>query len=174
MDRYSSLRWRAAGRSPTASRRTSFQPLGEEGGGLGFELGGEDDLEETVRGGDDLGAGEIDRAVDREDAAVRGERVALDRERSGPGGRFGEGEAAGVGVLDDAGADASVVDFSERFDEFEGGGGVEEVVVGEVLAGELVGVDDGGAAGGGVAVQDGGLVRVFSVSEFVDEPRSRG
>ncbi len=119
--------------------------IGERLGGVLVEFRGDDDLEEPVGGGDKGGGFGVDGLIDREDAAVRGERVARDGEFDGVGGCVGDREAAGVGVLDNRGSDAGFIDAAEGFDEFEGGGGVEDVVVAEVFSGELLGVDDGGA-----------------------------
>ena len=82
----------------------------------------------------------IDRLVEREDAAERGERVAVPGEAEGVGERGGGRGPARVVVLDD---DARRL--GELAGEVQGRVEVEDVVVTQFLAVQLLGGGDAGA-----------------------------
>src|SRR5699024_4354804 len=123
------------------------------------EGGREDDLGEGVVQGGRHGGG--DRAVARDDAAVGRDRVArvgaLVRGLDG----VTDGDATGVGVLDDRdGRPVAVVVGGTQ-----GGVGVDVVVVGHLLAVELVGPRQTGPGIGDVEGRP--LVRVLAVAQHL-------
>src|SRR5699024_1681338 len=126
--------------------------------GLVLVVGGQDHLGEDRL--DLLGHGEGDRPVRGDDAAVGGDRVGAVGAGMGPGDVLvlaGDGDAAGVVVLDDGdGREGMVVSGAH------GGVRVDVVVVAHLLAAELLGA---GEAGRGLVGdgQAGALVRVLAV-----------
>ncbi len=106
-----------------------------------------------------LGQRHGDRAVDRDHAAVGGDRVALVRLAVRLGDVRAGGDAARVGVLDDRDGRPGVVVGGAA-----GGVGVHVVVVGHLLALQLLGAREATRA---VAVEGRGLVRVLAVAEHV-------
>ena len=123
--------------------------------------GGDDDV--RLRSGDHaLGSGAVDRTVERDDPAERGQLVGLERALVGGRGVGGDGDAARVGVLDD-GARRRV---AEVVRELPGRLGVVVVEIREREAAVLGdGVPPRGGAGAAVARRL--LVRVLAVSQLV-------
>ena len=81
--------------------QTGVLALGDQGvDGARFPSGGEHEVGLRTRD-HALGGGRVDRAVQRDDATERGALVALERALVRGGEIVGEGDAAGIGVLDD-------------------------------------------------------------------------
>ena len=133
----------------------------------GFERRRHDHLEERALA-DLAGRPFVERAVDREDAAVRRRGIAGEGAVRGRRGRGADCHAARRGVLDHDGARVLAVEPAELLDDVERGGGVVDVVVAERPAVDLLGVDDGRPGRRRVAVQGRLLVRVLAVAQRVD------
>ena len=99
-------------------------------------------------------------AVESDDAAEGGSGVGLEGLFVGAQQAAVDGHAARVGMLDDD-AGGGVEDL----DAFPGGIGVGDVVVRQFLALQLGVIGDAARQGDGVAVEGGGLVRVFTVTQ---------
>jgi hypothetical protein len=153
-----------------ALQRTGLQkpdvllPLPQHGERVRLVVRGDDALDEPLRlrvreeGG---GVG-IDGPVEREDAAEGRLRVAVP----------GEGEGVGEAARDRSPARVVVLDDHRRrpgelADEVEGRVEVEDVVVTEFLAVQLLRGCDAGVVGRAVGVERGLLVRVLAVAEFL-------
>ena len=132
----------------------------EDAARVGIGVGRDDHFGEDL--GELLGGRAVERAVAGDDAAIGADRIAAQRERVGFGERLGGRDAARVGVLDDG--DGGVVLGVELGDDFVGGVGVVDVVVGELLAADLLGGRDAEALAAG-RVERGPLVRVFAVAQ---------
>ncbi len=104
----------------------------------GSASGRDDDLDKDLR--DRLGGGGVERAVQRDDAAERADRVAGQRLVPGLAQARADRGAARVGVLDDR--DRRLGEFG---DQLVGGVGVGVVVVGQFLALDLARGRDAGA-----------------------------
>ena len=130
---------------------------GQHGDGVVGERRRDDDLGEHL--GHLLGHRQVDLAVGRDHAAERRERVAGVRLAVRRGDVGADGDPARVGVLDDRDAGVVVVVRGPP-----GGVGVDVVVVGHLLAVQLLGVREPGAE---AAVERGALVRVLAVAQHV-------
>ena len=130
--------------------------LAEDREGVGVELRRDDDLGEDL--GDGLGEALVDGAVGDDDAAERGLLVGLEGLVPGFEEGVGRSHAAGVGVLQDADRRAL-----ELADEVGRGGDIEDVIIAELLALELLErlVER--------AVERGLLVRVLAVAEALGD-----
>ena len=129
----------------------------------------DDDLGENL--GDGARRLGVERAVERDDAAERRDRIAGERLAIGVEQVFAFGDAARIGVLDDgAGRRARRIELG---DAFVGRVGVVDVVVGELLALRL---PRGGDAEAHVrrAIERRRLVRVLAVAQFLDQPAAEG
>src|SRR5205814_8843749 len=102
----------------------------------------------------------VDDPVDPDDPAVRGNGVPFERAAERLREVHHTRQAAGIAVLDDADRGRLEVrrDLPRRVQ-------VEEVVEGEVFAGDLVGGRDRGLARGRVRVEGAQLVRVLAVAQ---------
>ena len=130
---------------------------GQHGDGVVGERRRHDDLGEHL--GDLLGHRQVDRAVGRDDPAEGRDRVAGVRLAVRGGDVGADGDAARVGVLDDRDAGVGVVVRGPP-----GGVGVDVVVVGHLLAVQLLGVRQPGL---NAAVERRALVRVLAVAQHV-------
>ena len=131
---------------------------GDDADGLVGRLGRDDHLGEDL---DDLGRGVgVEQAIERDDAAEGADRIGAQRQLIGFEQRLADGEATGVGVLDDGDGRRCGVEFR---DQLESGVGIVEIVVAERLALHLAG---GGNAGALFArgVEGGPLVGVLAVA----------
>ena len=150
-------------RSPTFISRTLAFHLGlvvRISRACGLEVGSDDGLDEQARGGQHLGRGGVDAAVQPQHGAEGAERIAGQGLAEGFGQAVGHGGAAGVVVLDDRGRrGGEIADNGQRAVE------VQEVVEGQLLAVELLGGDEVGAGGAGVAVEGRLLVGVLAVTQ---------
>ena len=142
-----------------SSRSASLRARISRAAGVG--LGRDDDLDKDFR--DRLGGGGVERAVERDDAAERADRVAGERLVPGLAQARADRGAARVGVLDDR--DRRLGEFG---DQLVGGVGVGVVVVGQLLALDLARGRDAGTVVAG-AVERGALVRVLAVAGLRDE-----
>jgi hypothetical protein len=136
---------------------------GEALEGLGGIARCDEDLDELlVHVGEVLDQAERHLSVHGDDAAERGDGIAGEGVVVGRGDVRGDGRSAGVLVLEDD--DGRVVELA---DGGPGGVGVEEVVVGELLALELPGRGEAVLGGVGLPVEGGLLLRVLSVAQVL-------
>src|SRR5829696_2786091 len=138
---------------------------GEHGQGLVVEAGGDHDLGEDA--GDPLGGGRVQRPRQPNHPAEGADRVALQR----AGVRLLQGRPerrpARVGVLDD-GRERPVAVLG---DQGQGGVGIEQVVVGQLLACQLPGRPQPPRPAGPVGgVERRPLVRVLPVPQRLPQP----
>ena len=113
----------------------------------------------------------VERAVERDDAAERRDRIAGQRLAISVEQAFALRHAARIGVLDDrTRCRARRIEFG---DAFVSRVGVVDVVVGELLA---LGLPRGRDAETGVrrAIERRRLVRVLAVAQFLDQPAAEG
>ncbi len=122
----------------------------------------EQDLDELL--GERLRRGGVDGPVERDDAAERAQRVALERGAVGAREVGGDGGAARVVVLDDH-AGGRVAEVAQ-----EGAGRVEveDVVVGDLLAVVLADLREHVGARADLGVVGAALVRVLAVRQVRD------
>src|SRR5262249_43764486 len=125
-----------------------------------------DDLEEGLARRDAVGERGRERPVERDDAAERAARVALEREIEGALGVGGDRDAARIRVLDDPGAGAL-----ELPREPPRRVGVEVVVEGQLLAAAEEGARERALRRARVDVERGRLVRVLAVAQRRRAPR---
>ena len=129
----------------------------------GLELGGDEHLDELLVLVDVLDHLQRDLAGRRDDAAEGALRVAGEGLVVGLGDVLGRGGTAGVLVLQDD--DRRLVELAH---ERPARVGVQDVVVGQLLAVELLGVDQAVLMGELVhAVEDGLLMRVLAVAQVL-------
>ena len=126
--------------------------------GVGVIVGGDDYLVKDRRHSGGGGGG--NGAVEADDAAESGYRVAFIGQLVGLGNIIPGGEAAGVGVLDDAHGRGGVV-----ADGAPSGVGVHQVVEGQFPAVPLSGAGDAAGAAGGGDIQGALLVGIFAVAQ---------
>ena len=120
---------RGSGRPPASSSRRFFFGA-DDGDGLVGRVRRDDDFGENF--GDGARRLGVERAVERDDAAERRDRIAGQRLAIGVEQGVAFGDAARIGVLDDgAGRGARRIELG---DAFVGRVGVVDVVVGELLA----------------------------------------
>ncbi len=119
---------------------------------------GNDDLDEGR--GDFLGGGQIDRPVERQDAAERRDRIRRPRLHIGFDGRRAQRHTAGIVVLDNG--DRALVIF---FRQFEGRIRVEEVVVRHRLPVQNLPARHRRLIGVEFAIERALLVRILSVPQ---------
>ncbi len=145
--------------TPLASTRTLglARERGERGG---VDVGRDDDFDELAL--DDLFRGRgVERAVERDDAAERRDRIAGIGVLVRLAEIGAERDAARIGVLDD---DAGRR-LAERLDAFERGVGVGDVVERELLAGEHARGGDGAGRYVALDVERAALVRILAVAQ---------
>src|SRR5207237_6660649 len=112
-----------------------------------------------------------ERAVERDDAAKSRSRIAGQRLAIGTDEICTFGNPARVGVLDDyAGRGACRIEFGEAFISRIG---VVDVVVRKFLALQLSRGDDAPPQIGR-AIKCGALVRVFAITQRLDQPAAEG
>lgn len=133
---------------------------GEDFEGIVVVVGGDDGFDEAIGEAEFFGSRGIDRTIEGEDRAEGADGVAGVGVAEGGGEFLGDGGTAGVVVLDDDGAGEV-----ELADEIHGGVEIEEVVVGEFLAVELLCGSEGTGFGVAFDIEGGSLVGIFAVAE---------
>lgn len=139
-------------------------PLGtgaEDLDSSGVEVGSDDRFDEQSRGAEEFSCRDVDDPVEAQYTTERALRIASERFAAGHGHAVANGSAAGVVVLDDG--DSWHLDAA---DDGQSAVEVEEVVVGEFFAVELLSGDEAGAAAAAGLIDGATLVRVLAVAEF--------
>ena len=111
----------------------------------------------------------VEGAVQGNDAAEGGDRVAAKGPPVGLDEASAGGDATGIGVLDDGDGRARRIELG---DQLIGGIGVVDIVVGERLALDLAGRSDAGPLFAG-EVERGLLVRVLAIAQPLAEPAGK-
>ena len=161
-----------AARIGQAAREQQPQVLlgADDGDRLVGRVRRDDDLGEDL--GDRARRLGVERAVERDDAAEGGDRIAAQRLAVGVEDARALGDAAGIGVLDDGDGGGAL--RIELGDAFVGRVGVVEVVVGELLALHLPRGGDARRAARRRAVERRLLVRVLAVAQRFGELAAEG
>ena len=116
-------------------------------------------------------ASRVELAIQRDDAAEGRDRIAAQRLAIGVLERRAFGDAARIGVFDDDdGRRARRIEFR---DAFEGGVGVVDIVVGELLALRLPRRGDAGPRLAG-QIEARRLMRIFAVAHRLGETAAEG
>jgi len=156
-------------RQTTGQQEPQVLLLGEQGDGFLVGLGRYDHFGEDL---DHLpGGGGVEAGIDGDNAAKGRDRITLEGPFIGGLEIRPQGDAAGIGVLDDGHSRRRL--RIKLGDQFDGGVRVGDVVIAQRLALQLAG---GGDAGAGIflAVEGGGLVRVFPIAHGLDQGSGEG
>ena len=128
-----------------------------DGQGVLAEAGGQQHFDELL--GHGLGSVAVDRAVEGDDAAEGRGGIGREGAPVGLQRAVTNGHAAGVGVLDD-----DACRLLEGLHAFPGGIGISDVVVGQLLALQLLVGGQRARCGLCLAVEGGKLVRVLAIA----------
>ena len=151
----------AGGIGPVAGRQHAHVRLFRKGRQRGFvDFGGDHDLDKLAFK-QQLGGFHIEAVVEGDDATECRQRIAGIGMLVGFARAGGEGDTAGIGVLDDDAGRCAL----ECLDALERGIGIGEVVVGKLLAGKHACAGNGASRHIGFHIQGGGLMRILAVAQ---------